>query len=32
MEGLETKEQYSKEWFRGRAFKSLKKIADGVWE
>lgn len=26
------KRDYSQEWFRDRAFKSLKKIGDGVWD
>jgi hypothetical protein len=25
-------EKYNQEWFKDRAFKSLKKISDGVWD
>ena len=29
---METTEKYNQEWFKNRAFKSLRKISDGVWD
>ena len=32
MEALKSNELYSLEWFKNRAFKSLKKLGEGVWD
>lgn len=29
---METEKKYNQEWFKNRAFKSLRKITDGIWD